>query len=59
MQQSVKRRRRTKQSVSLPDRLLALAREAERALLMQPGKQRKSLLRKAQTAKATANLIYC
>jgi hypothetical protein len=57
VQQIVKRRRRDKQSLCLPDRLLRLAHKAERlASQMSPGERRESLMRKAQTAKATAAL---
>ena len=57
MEEKPKRRRRDKQMISLPNRLLMLAREAERrAAQMPPCEQRDNLLRKAQTAKTIAEL---
>jgi hypothetical protein len=53
----VRRRQRFKQTTSLNDRLLMLAREAEkRAASMPPCEQRDSLVRKARVAKTTADL---
>jgi hypothetical protein len=55
MEEMPRRRRRDKQTVSLPNRLLMLAREAEkRAAKMPPGEPRDNLLRRAQTAKTAA-----
>jgi hypothetical protein len=54
MEEMPKRRRRDQQMVSLPNRLLMLAREAERRAAQMPAcEQRDNLLRKAQTAKIT------
>jgi hypothetical protein len=53
----VRKRQRSKQTTSLHDRLLILAREAEkRAASMPPCEQRDSLIRKARVAKTTADL---
>jgi hypothetical protein len=53
----VRKRQRLKQSTSLKDRLLVLAREAEkRAAGMPPCEQRDSLVRKARLAKTAADL---
>src|SRR5450631_17787 len=53
----IRRSQHFKQTTSLNDRLLLLAREAEnRAAKMPPCEQRDNLLRKARTAKTTAEL---
>jgi|SRR5450631_3421153 hypothetical protein len=57
MEEKSRQRRRDKQTVSLPSRLLMLAREAEkRAAQMPPCEERDDLLRRARTAKTAAEL---
>jgi hypothetical protein len=57
MEERLVRRQRFKQTASLKDRPLMLAREAEkRAASMPPCEQRDSLVRKARVAKTTADL---